>query len=848
MSRFTGDSRRTVGVVLGNLRGGYSIEFWDALADYCRMLDVNLILFPGESSMRDNPYVYQHHIIYDLINKSQVDGLIILVNTLLNFSVFSQVQGLFDKVKHIPTIAMNIDLEGALSTIYTDNHAGIDSVMDHLVEAHGYRRIAFIKGIWDHMDAIHRYEAYLSSLERYGIPFDDDLVLDGDFFIDSGREAVAELLDQRQIVPEAIVACNDDMAIGAIQALQERGYHVPKDIKVVGYDNIKEIKFGTSPLSTVRQPLKEMAEEAIGLLMRHWDGQAIPRYNNIVPHFIPRATCGCQNISRTIKAEHQRSLTAMALEGSAVSPSMVDAWIESSPYRLLAGCEQYKSLLKAIVQGTIPVERALVEFVHIVYGEIITDDYIDFWQSLLIVSEKAFKAVENTRQTSILRHFFEASKNTMQELLDSEEGIGMVNDRRNEDRFNVYSMPVIGASGDLETLEKTLDEVLPKIGVRYCTIALYEDFFKGKITRHTSETPMPDTARLLMAYSNHIHKGLSEKVFNTDSVVSEECPLPEGQWALIVDALFFKEEVYGYMVYELGLRTGSLYETLRSQISNTIRSIRLLEERDKANEKLENLIETLKRTQSQLVQSEKMVALGTLVAGMAHEVNTPIGVAVSAASHLKDKSRALLLSYESGGLKKSAFEQYIKTNVESADILLSNLNKAAELIVSFKNVSADQVSEEKRHFYVKEYLWQIQTSLQPKLKKTLLSIYIDCDSQLRVYSYPGAFSQIMTNLILNTVTHGYGAKEEGKVDITITGNQNYLRLIYQDYGKGMDEEHVKRVFEPFFTTKRGQGGTGLGMNIVYNLVHDTFGGTIHCESAPYHGVRFEIDLPLLSEE
>lgn len=263
-----------------------------------------------------------------------------------------------------------------------------------------------------------------------------------------------------------------------------------------------------------------------------------------------------------------------------------------------------------------------------------------------------------------------------------------------------------------------------------------------------------------------------------------------------------------------------------------------------ANRELQQTLEDLQQTQRQLVLSEKLAALGELVAGIAHEINTPVGVALSAGSTLAEKTRALAGLFAQGEMKRSDLTQYLDDSREGTEMIFANLDRASELIRSFKMVAADQVSGTRRSFNVKDYIDEVLLSLRPKLKKTRHRIEVLCDEHLVIESYPGAFSQILTNFIINSLVHGFEADQAGQIRIEVIRTNGTLKLHYGDNGGGMAPEIRDRIFEPFFTTARSQGSTGLGLHIVFNIVTRTLGGTITCESAPGRGTEFHVAMPL----
>lgn len=265
---------------------------------------------------------------------------------------------------------------------------------------------------------------------------------------------------------------------------------------------------------------------------------------------------------------------------------------------------------------------------------------------------------------------------------------------------------------------------------------------------------------------------------------------------------------------------------------------------NKTNQDLQQTIDELKQAQQQLVHAEKLAALGGLVAGVAHEINTPLGIGVTAASYLEQETKRLGIELEESRLTAESLQRFRQTAMESTQLILRNLMRADKLVKSFKQVAVDQSSEAKRVIDLCVYLQEIMNSLHPTLKRTKHVVEIDCPDGLVMETYPGALYQVVVNLVLNSLLHAFGDQAEGLISISARRDGEQVVMTYRDNGSGMSEEVQKQIFDPFFTTKRGEGGSGLGLHIVWNLATQVLGGWITCESKPGAGSQFELRFPV----
>lgn len=264
-----------------------------------------------------------------------------------------------------------------------------------------------------------------------------------------------------------------------------------------------------------------------------------------------------------------------------------------------------------------------------------------------------------------------------------------------------------------------------------------------------------------------------------------------------------------------------------------------------SNQDLLNTLSTLHQYQNQIVETEKMASLGQMVAGVAHEVNTPIGLGVTASTLMQDKLAEIQKAFDDKKLTSSQLAKFLSDSAENLGIIYRNLERAANLIRSFKQVAVDQSNDNRRYFNMHQLLNEVLLSLRPNLKKTQHQVILNCDESLELESKPGPISQILINLIMNSLIHAFENKEQGTMTISVTLANSRCYLHYQDNGAGVPENIKKRIFDPFVTTKRGEGGSGLGMHLVYNLVTQALNGKIQLESSLDHGIDIQIDFPVI---
>ncbi|MCB0189343.1 MAG: HAMP domain-containing histidine kinase, partial [Caldilineaceae bacterium] len=326
----------------------------------------------------------------------------------------------------------------------------------------------------------------------------------------------------------------------------------------------------------------------------------------------------------------------------------------------------------------------------------------------------------------------------------------------------------------------------------------------------------------------------------------------ERQQPIMLDSLLLVLVALGLMTFYLymtftqltnsGQQIQQQSESLQETVAKLQQIRRSLEQR---TYELSTTNEHLLATQRQLVEAEKMASLGNLVAGVSHEINTPLGIGITAATTLRAMTTELGVVYQSGDFRRAYFEEYLANADRSNQLIVNNLLRVDQLVQSFKQLAVDQLTLERRTFSLKAYLEEIVRGLEPRLRRGQHQVAILVDEALTIDSYPGAFAQVITNLLINSLVHGYpDDQHQGLLQFHATVTNGSIHLVYQDNGVGIPTAHMTKIYEPFFTTARDRGGTGLGLHIVYNLVTQKRGGTIRHESQSNAGVTFYLELPL----
>jgi len=410
-----------------------------------------------------------------------------------------------------------------------------------------------------------------------------------------------------------------------------------------------------------------------------------------------------------------------------------------------------------------------------------------------------------------------------------------------KDRDQLTSLPM--TADEKKQLEETLELVYDSTRTQKKLLGIIQNESFEEAKKFLMDTAIPKQNHLLKNYD--LLLGFQNEISENEAVDAENT-----YHQTLIFLIVFSSSIIiiGILVSLYVIKKSISSERQLREVNETLET-RVFERTtslNNTNQELQATIETLKDTQDQLVQAEKMASLGNLVAGVAHEINTPVGVGLTAITFLQEQEQALHKQYEDDTITREHLESFLQESNEACNLVVSNIKRAATIIENFKRIAVDQTNEQFSVIDLSNYFNDIIMSLNPKIKQTKVIVSNCCSPGLTLYTNPGVIYQVISNLILNSILHGYEPQDEGVISINAKQEADHIDIKFCDDGKGIPEENLKKIFDPFFTTRRTMGGTGLGLNIVFNLITSTLHGNINVESKPNKGTCFLINIPILN--
>lgn len=750
--------RYRIGIAIHSFEGLYHGLLYKGFCSEAAELGMDIVFFPGtELDNGRNTYTDSAGTVYNLLNPGNVDGLIAVATSLFTNSDNESRRHSLARFADIPLVTLGDSL-GICPTVEINATPGIREAVHHLVADHGYRRLGLITGPGEGWESANRTKAFIDALKEHGLALDAEHRCSGDFTEDSGARAVHRLNEEGNLTMEALFIENDEMAVGAVKALDELNLKVPEDIAIIGFDDIPHLASMSPPMATVRQPVQQQAAEALRLILKVLEGEE-PQDVLLDTKLIIRDSCGCLEDTRIPNGNRQTTRQKERTE---------QRFFE----KMLASGDEKTVLhnLQEFVQGQDEIE--ILQNLRQDFSAV----YID--ESLNRKVEKLNGQVRDLINRRILalegRKLWDLMSLKWRDYIVSRDG-----------RIS---------SSDMASLSRQIDKTCRTMKIRFLRMVTYRD------------PAVSGDARLVFSFPVATAE---TAVYDLDEVIPETKKSP---CIYQVSPLYHQNDVYGYLVFQIGQHYVTYYEDIRLEISGALNTMRLLNE--------------LKETQKNLANAERQVAIGSLVKGMAHEISGPVGTALTAVTHISNKTDPR----ESPGISSAA------------DVAAESLKKAATIITRLKGLQTELGAIPISDFSVKEWIDTAFKTLPEPLPETCRYRFEGFKGKVRGAD-PQDIIKIIHELAGNSLTFARSKGQNLNILVRVSAENQGISLTYSDDGPGVDDETVTRIFNPFFTTKRGTGHKGLGLPAVYSTVVTRYNGSIETRQPDTGGLEFEMSLP-----
>jgi signal transduction histidine kinase/DNA-binding LacI/PurR family transcriptional regulator/AraC-like DNA-binding protein len=806
--------RTTLGFLLASLHTGASLVIWPSLLEAAKRHDVNLICFPGGRLQAADSFEIQRNAIFDLASNQCLDGLITWSSSLGGVLGPTEIKAFHQRYHPLPMVSLAQFMEG-MPTVSVDSYLGMRALLAHLIEEHGFKRLAFIRGPEEHYYAQERYRAYLDSLQTFNLPLDPRLVT-RPLPWEAGAEAIEILLDERGLKPgkdfEAVVAVSDMMAIWVMKTLQARGFEVPKDVAVTGFNNSREERLSTPPLTTVDLPFGEQGSKAMEVLLQQLAGESVPALITLPSKLIVRQSCGCPSkaialasfmpTDKSGKCQGEKKLEDVRAD----CVSEMEAATAVHPEESREGLE---SVFDALIENVEKPSQRFLPTLSIALEQAMRSghDLLHWQNAISILRRWALGYLSDVPEK--VEALISQARVVVEEAVQRAQAYSQWRSDREAENLRETNRALL-TTFDVNQLTDVLAERLPALDIPSVYLVTYEQ---------PTDAEVPEQARLRLAYSENERVAIEQDglSFSTHQVVPLEFLPKNRRYSLVVEPLYFPDKSLGYVVFEIGPQDGNTYELLRNNLSSALQGAMLFHEIQQAR-----------------LDAEKADRIKTrLLANVSHELRTPLNIitgytqdALQTPNKYGSELPASLLR-DLHQIQSNAEHQLRVINdlldlsraeIDELDLSLELLDPHQLLLDAFHDLADRSTSPELR--------WKMD------IPERLPQIRADA-VRLR---------QIFLNLLSNAKKY----TQSGEITLGAEVTPPHIHFWVADTGLGINREQQERIFEPFVTLeedRRIAGGIGLGLSITRHLValHD---GTMKLDSQPNQGSTFHIYLPL----
>ncbi|MFZ6031235.1 MAG: ATP-binding protein [Chloroflexota bacterium] len=809
------NKRQTLGFLLASLHTGASQALLPGLLDAAEKHDVNFICFPGGRLRAASAFENQRNVIYDLAGPESLQGLVTWSSSLGGNVGTREVNRFHQRFLPLPMVSLSHSMEGT-PTVSLDSYRGMRALLNHLIEVHGYQRLAFIRGPEKHFPAQERYRAYADELQAHRLPLIPELVTHP-LRWEAGAEAIEILLDERRLQPgrdfQAIVAASDLMALWALKALQKRGIDIPGDVAVTGFNSSIEEHMATPPLTTVELPFYEQGMRAVETLVTHCAGEAVPALITLPTRLRVQRSCGCPSaaVVQAGKPPDKQAVPPVSFEdpdafeaGHAVLLHAAAQAAPSGPFQdpawLAPICEAFWRDLEQR-RAASPAGRFLALLEGVLERIVRKHGDIKPWHSVLSALRQSALAMAGPALHAPIEALIAQGRIVISEALERAQAYRQWQTERDNEALRAAILALLTAI-DLQQVNDVLADYLPRLGIPGAYLALYEN------PAHSLEY-----ARLVFAYTDQRRFDLEAggQRFLSRQVVPPEYLPQQRRYSLVVEPLFFQERHFGFIAFEFGPPRGDVYELLRANLSSALQSTVLFQEIEQAR-----------------LNAEKADRVKTLLlANVSHELRTPLNIILGYTNSAGQKELPETLQGDVAQIQTNAEHllrviddllDLSRAEINELDLATQLLDPHALLSNAFQSM-ADQNTRPEVH-------WRLRLPARLPL----------------VHADPLRMRQIVLNLLSNAMKF----TASGEVELGANVEPPHLHVWIRDTGPGIAPELQAHIFKPFVTGKgdsQTMGGIGLGLSITHHLV-TLHGGSLWVESKPGKGSTFHIRIPL----
>jgi DNA-binding LacI/PurR family transcriptional regulator/signal transduction histidine kinase len=853
-------TRLTIGVFFENMpneQQEYLSQVLAGVTTVAQERDVNLLCFAGGHLYHTfyNRFDTQRNILYELVTEDVIDGLIIL-GTIITYLPMLKTIEFYQRYSHLPLVHIGLPIEGVPTVVATET-AGLYEAVVHLIRNHHYQRIAFINSPENRPTARPRYQAYAQALTDHGITVNPAFVVPGDWTVRAGREAVEVLLDQRKVDVQAIVASNDNMALGALEALQARGIHVPYDMALVGFDDTRMAQLATPALTTVRQSMFELGAQGLTVLLDKIAGEDVPLKVLLPTELIIRQSCGCPDpaVARTLReappeAAHTAERLVIIERERMIDEvnSLLD--VAAAPTGWL---EDVFAAFSSDIEG-----ESTGAFIHtldkILRQAIYSGGDVRRWQDIISVLRRHLRPHSGdpalcTRAENLWHQARVFIGEAMRKALAQHQ---LQADQQNI-MVRIFGQ-VLMTTFDFDTLIDIIAERMPDLGIPACYLALYED-----PQPYAYPQPAPEWSRLVLAYHQtkaplscqHVEVETGERRFRSRMLLPPELWPCDRRYTWIVEPLYFQNDQLGFAILELGTTEGPVYEVVREQISSVLKSVLLFQEQ--------------KRAEAALVQAYEHVE--QQVHERTHELEQEIGERKQAEAmqqtliaELKAKNDELeRFTYTvSHDLKSPLITIGGFTGFLEQDVLAGNLERAREDMTHINAAVArmqrllgellelsriGRIVNSPEEVAFADIVREAIEIVHGRIEARGVTVAVAHDLPT-VYGDRARLVEVVQNLLDNACKF-MGDQPQPHVEIGMRGVNSSGKpiLFVRDNGIGIEPQYHDRIFGLFDKLDPQGEGTGVGLALVKRII-ETHSGKIWVESeGAGKGSTFHFTLP-----